>query len=290
MGKKNIKKRKLKQTMKRISVGILLVMLLFVLEPVLRGKDIFAITFLGNPISYEQNNQMGAEFSQTPIKKTFAPEPSSLLLILGGIGGIIVSFVRRSFDKIKRGLDLILAIIGLIIGSPLLILAAIFIKIDSRGPIVYQQNRVGRRGKIFKIYKLRTMRVDAEKGTGAVWAKRNDPRITVIGKFLRKTRIDEIPQLFNVLKGEMSIVGPRPERPEMVTDFKKLICDYEKRLIVKPGITGLSQIYNRYDETIADVRKKVKYDLLYIKKMCLWVEMRILAQTVFVVFTGKGAN
>ncbi|MFA6217015.1 MAG: sugar transferase [Candidatus Omnitrophota bacterium] len=276
--------------MKRISVGILLVMLLFVLEPVLRGKDIFAITYLGNPISYEQNNQMSVEFTQTPIKKTFAPEPSSFLLILGGIGGIIISFVRRSFDKIKRGLDLILAIIGLIIGSPLLILAAIFIKIDSRGPIVYQQNRVGRRGKIFKIYKLRTMRLDAEKGTGAVWAKRNDPRITEIGKFLRKTRIDEIPQLINVLKGEMSIVGPRPERPEMVVDFKKLICDYEKRLIVKPGITGLSQIYNRYDETIADVRKKVKYDLLYIRKMCLWVEMRILAQTVFVVFTGKGAN
>jgi lipopolysaccharide/colanic/teichoic acid biosynthesis glycosyltransferase len=290
MGKKTIKKRKFERTMKRISVGILLVMLLFVLEPVLRGKDIFAITYLGNPISYEQNNQMSVEFTQTPIKKTFAPEPSSFLLILGGIGGIIISFVRRSFDKIKRGLDLILAIIGLIIGSPLLILAAIFIKIDSRGPIVYQQNRVGRRGKIFKIYKLRTMRLDAEKGTGAVWAKRNDPRITEIGKFLRKTRIDEIPQLINVLKGEMSIVGPRPERPEMVVDFKKLICDYEKRLIVKPGITGLSQIYNRYDETIADVRKKVKYDLLYIRKMCLWVEMRILAQTVFVVFTGKGAN
>ncbi|MFA5118266.1 MAG: sugar transferase [Candidatus Omnitrophota bacterium] len=290
MGKKNIIKLKFKQTMKRISIGILLIMTLFVLEPVLRGKDIFAITFLGNSISYEQNNQMGIEFNQVPVKKTQAPEPSSFLFVLGGIGGLIVSFVRRSFRKIKRVLDIVLAIIGLIIGAPLLILASIFIKIDSRGSIVYQQNRVGRGGKTFKIYKLRTMRVDAEKGTGAVWAKRNDPRITVIGKFLRKTRIDEIPQLFNVLKGEMSIVGPRPERPEMVRDFKKLICDYEKRLIVKPGITGLSQIYNRYDETIADVRKKVKYDLLYIKKMCLWVEMRILAQTVFVVFTGKGAN
>jgi len=269
MQKKDKKDRKSGKRMKKFwSVALLLLMLIFVIGPSL----------------------ITADMVQSSVTKTHAPEPSSFLLILGGIGGIIVSFVRRSFAKIKRVLDLGLAIIGLIIGAPLLILAAIFIKIDSKGPIVYQQNRVGKKGRIFKIYKLRTMRVDAEKGTGAVWAKRNDPRITVIGKFLRKTRIDEIPQLFNVLKGEMSIVGPRPERPEMVTDFKKLICDYEKRLIVKPGITGLSQIYNRYDETIADVRKKVKYDLLYIKKMCLWVEMRILAQTVFVVFTGKGAN
>jgi lipopolysaccharide/colanic/teichoic acid biosynthesis glycosyltransferase len=164
------------------------------------------------------------------------------------------------------------------------------IKLSSKGPVVYTQERVGKRGRIFKIYKLRTMVVDAEKGTGAVWAKRNDPRITKIGRILRKSRVDEIPQLLNVIKGEMSIVGPRPERPEMVRDFKVLIQDYEKRLQIEPGITGLAQIWNRYDETIEDVKKKVKYDLLYIRKMCLLADLDILAQTFVVVLTGRGAK
>ena len=134
------------------------------------------------------------------------------------------------------------------------------------------------------------MRVDAEKFTGAVWAKENDPRVTAVGKILRKSHIDEIPQLFNVLKGEMSIVGPRPERPEMVCTLKKMILDYEKRLVVKPGITGLAQAIHKYDETVEDVKKKIKYDLLYIRKMCLWTDLRILAQTCAVVVTGKGAR
>ncbi|MCX5704134.1 MAG: sugar transferase, partial [Candidatus Omnitrophica bacterium] len=146
--------------------------------------------------------------------------------------------MRKSFDKFKRISDIALSILGLTVVSPILLFTAILIKLNSQGPVLYKQNRVGKNGKIFRIYKLRTMRIDAEKNTGAVWAKLNDPRITAVGRVLRKTHIDEIPQLLNVLKGEMSIVGPRPERPEIVTDLKTIIRDYEKRLQITPGITG----------------------------------------------------
>jgi exopolysaccharide biosynthesis polyprenyl glycosylphosphotransferase len=218
------------------------------------------------------------------------PEPSTLILFLGGLTGMMIRFVRKSYDKFKRYSDLLLATLGFLISLPVLIFTAILIKLTSKGPVLYKQNRVGKNGDIFEIYKLRTMVIDAEKQTGAVWAKKNDPRITPVGRILRKAHIDEIPQLFNVLKGEMSIVGPRPERPEMVRDFKHLILDYEKRLQVEPGITGLAQVWHKYDETIEDVKKKIKYDLLYVKKRCLWVDLRVMFQTVFVVFTGKGAQ
>ncbi|MDD5669893.1 MAG: sugar transferase, partial [Candidatus Omnitrophica bacterium] len=188
-------------------------------------------------------------------QRSHAPEPSTMILFLSGIGGMVIRFARKSYGRFKRGTDVLLAVIGLALATPLLAFAAVLIKIDSAGPIVYRQNRVGKRGKIFRIYKLRSMRLDAEKGTGAVWAKKNDPRITKIGKFLRKSHIDEIPQLINVLRGEMSIVGPRPERQEMVRDLKELIHDYEARLQIKPGITGLAQVRHKYDETIEDVRK-----------------------------------
>jgi len=277
----------------RISVILMLLAIVFVLEPNLRGKLSFAVTFFNEPqLSYEQKD---ARYSSLPLKadmpqKTQAPEPSTFILILGGIGGVIVRYVRKGFDKLKRIMDIVLSLTGLLTSFPLLLIAAILIKLDSPGPIVYKQIRVGKNGKIFTIYKLRSMRQDAEKGIGAVWAKKNDPRITLIGRILRKSRVDEIPQLFNVLQGDMSIVGPRPERPEMVRDLKKLICDYEKRLLVKPGITGLAQIEHKYDETISDVKKKVKYDLLYIRKKCLWTDLSIMAQTFGVVLTGKGAN
>jgi len=140
------------------------------------------------------------------------------------------------------------------------------------------------------MFKFRTMKVDAEKDSGPVWARANDNRVTLIGKFLRKAHIDEIPQFINVIRGEMSIIGPRPERPAFVEKFKEEIPEYEKRLQVKPGITGLAQVWHRYDETLEDVKKKIKYDLLYIKKICLWTDIRILFRTVRVVITGEGAR
>ena len=134
------------------------------------------------------------------------------------------------------------------------------------------------------------MKVDAEKETGPVWASENDKRLTPIGRFLRKSHIDELPQLINIWKGEMSLIGPRPERPIFVEKFKAEIPGYEKRLHVKPGITGLAQVWHRYDETIEDVKKKLKYDILYVKKMCLWSDFNIILRTVRVVLTGEGAR
>ncbi|MCX5707733.1 MAG: sugar transferase [Candidatus Omnitrophica bacterium] len=277
----------------KISVILMLLATLFVLEPALRGKVSFAVTFLNGPkFSSEETFGQHLVSPVNPIipEKSHAPEPSTFILILAGLSGIIVRYVRRGFDKIKRVMDVVLSVIGLGITSPILLFATILIKLDSPGPIVYRQRRMGKNGKIFRILKLRSMRQDAEKGTGAVWAKKNDTRVTAVGRMLRKSRIDELPQLINVLRGEMSIVGPRPERPEMVRDLKIKICDYEKRLLVKPGITGLAQVKHKYDETIEDVKKKVKFDLLYIRKMCLWTDINILAQTFGVVLSGKNDN
>jgi len=281
-------------TTRRAIVAFTALVFVFLCEPLFRDKVIFAVTYFDQPsISspaiksvYLPEDTANNHTQQ----KARAPEPTSLFLILSGIGGMIIRFARRSFERFKRYADLILSVLGLLALSPLLIIAAAFIKITSPGPIIYRQDRVGRGGRTFRIYKLRTMRVDAEKNSGAVWARENDPRITPIGRILRKTHIDEIPQLLNVINGEMSIVGPRPERPEIVHELKEVIRDYEKRLQVKPGITGLAQVWHKYDETIEDVKKKIKYDLLYIKKMCLLVDLRIIANTCVVVLTGRGAR
>ncbi|HNX82766.1 MAG TPA: sugar transferase [Candidatus Omnitrophota bacterium] len=283
------------QFKKLIIIGVFLAGF-FLLEPVYREKLSFAVTYFDQPtFSYENiNNTYLPEYgaASVPVKpqRAHAPEPTTLLLFLSGIGGMIVRFARKNFEIFKRMMDLSLSVIGLLIASPVLAFAAALILLESPGPVIYRQNRVGKKHKVFKIYKLRTMRIDAEKFTGAVWARENDPRITRVGRFLRKTHVDEIPQLFNVIRGEMSIVGPRPERPEMVRTLKTLIHDYEKRLAVNPGITGLAQAVHKYDSTIVDVKKKVKYDLLYIKKMCLWTDLQILARTCVVVVTGKGAH
>lgn len=246
---------------------------------------LLSLTFLllFRPVTFGQDTILTPE-------RAHAPEPTTLLLFLSGITGMTIRFARKSFKKFKRIFDLFLATLGLTIALPISLLVAFLIKITSRGPIIYKQKRVGKGGAIFEIYKFRTMSVDAEKETGAVWAKENDPRVTPIGRILRKSHIDEIPQFLNVIKGQMSIVGPRPERPEIVRDLKTLIADYEQRLAVKPGITGLAQIYHKYDETIEDVKKKIKYDLLYIKRMCWLVEVRILAQTFVTSLLGKNSR
>jgi len=219
-----------------------------------------------------------------------APEPSTMVLMGSGFLAALVRFARRRFAEFKRGFDIVVSILSLIITLPVLLAAMAFIKLTSPGPVFYLQKRVGKDGLIFDMLKLRTMVADAEKDTGPVWAAQNDPRVTPVGRFLRKSRIDEIPQLVNVLAGHMSIIGPRPERPEFVGKLSGEIGDYNKRLDVRPGITGLAQIRQDYDTTLRDVRRKVKFDLLYIKRMCFLTDLRIVLSTVVVVLMGKGAR
>ena len=189
---------------------------------------------------------------------------------------------------LKRNIDLTGSLIGLMVTTPVMAVVALIIKLESKGPAIYRQKRVGRFGDVFQMYKFRTMRVDAE-AAGPVWSVgKHDPRLTRLGGFLRRTHLDEVPQLLNVLKGDMSLVGPRPERPCFVQGLHAAIARYDERLFLRPGITGLAQVHYRYDRTLADVKRKLRFDLLYIKRMCLTLDARILAWTFLVVVTGKG--
>ena len=220
---------------------------------------------------------------------------------------------RRSlYAWFKRALDVILSAIGLLVLSPAFVLLALVIRLDSRGPVLYAQERVGvnrrryrpngkhpnereRRnvdtfGRPFKIYKLRTMVADAERHTGPVWASAEDRRITRIGRILRKTRLDETPQLWNVLRGDMSLVGPRPERPSFVVALAESLPDYPKRCQALPGITGLAQVKSRYDCSIETVNRKLLYDLYYVRHGRLLLDLKIMAATVKVMARGEGAH
>jgi len=190
--------------------------------------------------------------------------------------------------KLKRISDVIISLIILIITIPLNILVSIFIKLDSKGPVLFKQDRIGMNNKIFRIYKFRSMYLDAERHTGPVWSKKDDPRVTRVGRIMRQLRIDEIPQFFNVLKGEMSLVGPRPERPYFVDMLSQQLPYYRRRLKVRPGITGWAQVKHKYDESIEDVKIKLRYDLFYIENMSLRMDIKILARTILVVLFGKG--
>lgn len=191
-----------------------------------------------------------------------------------------------AYEFTKRTVDIIGSLIAFIVLAPLSLAVALFIKIVSKGPVFFKQTRLGQYGRPFEVYKFRTMKVDAEKHTGPVWAKLNDNRLIPGGSFLRKAHIDEIPQFINVLKGDMSIIGPRPERPYFVAQLKNRVRGYEKRLLIKPGITGLAQVRHRPDETIDDVRIKIKYDLFYLKKKSIFVDLYIIFQTLGVILTG----
>ena len=184
----------------------------------------------------------------------------------------------------------LIGVLGMIVCVPLMLFTALAVRLTSPGPIFYRQRRVGLNGKVFTLYKFRSMYVDAEARTGAVWAKKDDPRITPLGRLLRKTRLDELPQFWNVIRGDMVIVGPRPERPEFVDVLAQQIPYYRQRLAVKPGITGWAQINHKYGDTQLDAMIKLEYDLYYIKHVAPALDFYIIFHTVKVMLLSRGAQ
>jgi lipopolysaccharide/colanic/teichoic acid biosynthesis glycosyltransferase len=230
----------------------------------------------------------------TPVRDEHATAPVALAA-RGSSGQVLI-----------RGLNVVVALIGLVVTLPLWVVIAALIKLTSRGPVFYTQTRVGldaramraphadsRRvhdigGRPFTIYKFRTMTVNAEQNGQAVWATANDNRVTAVGGFLRSCRLDELPQLLNVLKGDMNIVGPRPERPQLFAELREQIPDYAKRQRVPPGITGHAQVHLQYDTSVEDVKQKVQHDLEYIARRSVWEDLRIMLKTIPVMLFRKG--
>jgi exopolysaccharide biosynthesis polyprenyl glycosylphosphotransferase len=194
---------------------------------------------------------------------------------------------NRINARIKRLIDIVLTLLILLITLPIILVVILAIKLDSSGPIFYSQIRTGFNGKPFRVHKFRSMYQDAEK-QGVQWACKKDSRITKVGHFIRITRIDELPQLWNVLKGDMSLIGPRPERPEFDVQLREKIAYYDVRYLVKPGITGWAQVKYPYGASVEDAYQKVAYDLYYIKNYSLLLDLAIVLKTIRIVFLGKG--
>ena len=190
----------------------------------------------------------------------------------------------------KRAFDIVASSVGMLLALPIMAVVALAVRFSSPGGVLYQQQRVGMNGRLFHVHKFRTMRQDAEAATGAVWSVANDPRVTSVGNFLRRSRLDEIPQLWNVLRGEMSFVGPRPERPEFVAQLTESIPFYGQRHVVKPGLTGWAQVRYTYGASVEDAIEKLQYDLYYIKNLSLALDLAIVIDTVKIVILRRGAR
>lgn len=197
---------------------------------------------------------------------------------------------RRFQDLMKRGMDLVLASAGLVLALPVMAVVATCVRLSSQGPVLYHQERVGQHGRVFVLHKFRSMKLDAEKDSGAVWAKAADDRITGVGRFLRRMRLDELPQLWNVLCGHMSFVGPRPERPEFVSSLTRQIPYYGQRHLLQPGLTGWAQVRYTYGASVEDALMKLQYDLYYIKNRSLAFDLFIIVKTIKTVLMRKGAQ
>ncbi len=208
------------------------------------------------------------------------PEPVTMIAVGSGVVGLATHLSRRYFEIAKEVVDIILGCIAFVLALPIFVICAIIIRLSSKGPVLFLQTRAGKDGKPFKMYKFRTMHIDAEANSGAVWAEDNDPRIISACRWMRISHMDEWPQLINVIRGDMSLVGPRPERPEILEDLEKVYPDVRKRLSVKPGITGLAQIRSGYDTSVEQFRQKLKSDLEYINNRKWAMELSILAKTV----------
>ena len=183
------------------------------------------------------------------------------------------------YEAVKAVGDFLLAAVLMVLAAPVMLLSALVVKLTSRGPVFYSQTRVGKNGRLFTLYKIRSMAHDCEKASGAQWSTPGDPRVTRVGAFLRKTHLDELPQLWNVLRGDMSLVGPRPERPEFTPALERAIPHYRDRLAVRPGVTGLAQVQLPPDTDLGSVRRKLAYDLYYIRYRSLGLDLRLIACT-----------
>lgn len=197
---------------------------------------------------------------------------------------------RTEYEIYKRTFDVLISLVLLILLSPIFVLVAVAVGLTSRGPIIYRQRRLTKDGKVFVMLKFRSMYRNAEQNVGAVWATAGDPRVTPVGKFLRQTRLDELPQLFNVLRDEMSLIGPRPERPELAESLARELPFFNQRLTVKAGITGLAQVQSGYADSMEQYEEKLRFDIEYIRHMSMRLDLKIALQTIKVVITGAGAQ
>jgi lipopolysaccharide/colanic/teichoic acid biosynthesis glycosyltransferase len=252
-----------------------------------------------SPCAKAMSNRTGSSVKCDALQSLVSPEEKSLRFTANSDKDSFMSTLRPGFHemtttslvqartsngayaRIKPWLDFALALTMLPLAAPFILLALLIVRLSSPGPWIYVQRRLGQGGKVFTIYKIRTMYQDSERLSGPQWCLPGDPRVTPVGRFLRWSHIDELPQLINVLLGQMSLVGPRPERPEFVEQLERVVPNYRQRLVVRPGVTGLAQVLHPSDTDLSSVRRKLDYDLCYLESMNPWLDLRVIVGTLF---------